>query len=201
MASNAVKRGLMLSPASWNTIWMRARSGSSAKRLAGVCESSRGPSLMLPSVGSSSRVSDAHQGGLAAAGFADEPDGLALADGEAHVVDRMDLRQLFRPAGEALAQPRDRARRPPTGKRLESSATSSSAGRHSGFQQATMMRISATGARQRPFAGDELARAAFGIAARRQIGAAQIRAASPESRRVRRGSAAVSGVAAISSAV
>ena len=56
IASNAVKRGLMLSPASWNTIWMRVRSGSAAKRLAGVCDSSRGPSLMMPSVGSSSRV-------------------------------------------------------------------------------------------------------------------------------------------------
>ena len=108
---------------------------------AGVCESSRGPSLMPPSVGSSSRVTHAHQRGLAAAGFADEADGLALADGEAHVVDRVDQRQLFRSAGEALAQPRDWAGRPAGRKALGEFGDVEQRGRHSGFQQATMMRI------------------------------------------------------------
>ena len=51
----------------------------------------------------------AHQGRLAATGFADEADGLALVDGEAYVVDRVHLGQFLRPAGKTPLQPRPRA--------------------------------------------------------------------------------------------
>src|SRR5580692_10605973 len=57
MASKAVKRGLTLSPASWNTIWIRARSRSRAKTRDGFNDNSRVPSFMLPSLTSTRRVS------------------------------------------------------------------------------------------------------------------------------------------------
>ena len=56
MARAAVKRGLRLSVGSWNTIWMRLRSGSRAKALGGIAPMSSPSNTMRPEVGSSSRI-------------------------------------------------------------------------------------------------------------------------------------------------
>ena len=56
MARAAVKRGLRLSVGSWNTIWMRLRSGSLANALAGMAPMSSPSKVMMPSVLSSSRI-------------------------------------------------------------------------------------------------------------------------------------------------
>ena len=119
---------------------MRARSGSRANTRAGVRASSRSPSLMLPSLTSIRRVRRA-QGRLAAAGFADEADGLAFADDKAHVVDRVDLGRFSGPPEKRRRTPTTRA--PPAGNNLEMRRSrwghAASARTHgSGFQQATM---------------------------------------------------------------
>ena len=56
IASNAVKRGLRLPSASWNTIWMRLRSLSRAKLRAGMPPISSWAKRMVPEVGSISLV-------------------------------------------------------------------------------------------------------------------------------------------------
>ncbi len=56
MARAAVKRGLRLSVGSWNTIWMRLRSGSRANSLAGIAPMSSPSNLINPSVVSISRI-------------------------------------------------------------------------------------------------------------------------------------------------
>ena len=56
MARAAVKRGLRLSVGSWNTIWMRLRSGSLANSLAGIAPMSSPSNMMVPSVLSISRI-------------------------------------------------------------------------------------------------------------------------------------------------
>ena len=56
MARAAVKRGLRLSVGSWNTIWMRLRSGSLANCLAGIAPMSSPSNMMTPSVLSISRI-------------------------------------------------------------------------------------------------------------------------------------------------
>ena len=56
MARAAVKRGLRLSVGSWNTIWMRLRSGSLAKDLAGIAPMSSPSNMITPSLLSMSRI-------------------------------------------------------------------------------------------------------------------------------------------------
>ena len=56
MARAAVKRGLRLSVGSWNTIWMRLRSGSLANSLAGIAPMSSPSNMMMPSVLSIRRI-------------------------------------------------------------------------------------------------------------------------------------------------
>ena len=56
MARAAVKRGLRLSVGSWNTIWMRLRSGSRANALGGMSPISSPSNMMRPEVWSSSRI-------------------------------------------------------------------------------------------------------------------------------------------------
>ncbi len=51
-----------------------------------------------------------HQGRLAAAGLADKTDCLALVDGEAHIIDGVHLRELFRSAGKTPLESRQRPR-------------------------------------------------------------------------------------------
>ena len=56
MARAAVKRGLRLSVGSWNTIWMRLRSGSLANCLAGISPMFSPSNMIVPSVLSISRM-------------------------------------------------------------------------------------------------------------------------------------------------
>ncbi len=56
MARAAVKRGLRLSVGSWNTIWMRLRSGSLAKRWGGIAPMSSPSNMMTPSLLSMRRM-------------------------------------------------------------------------------------------------------------------------------------------------
>ena len=88
MARAAVKRGLRLSVGSWNTIWMRLRSGSRAKAL----RQDGADVVAVEHDAAGGLVDQPHHhhrgGGLAAAGFADQADALAVADGEADAVDR-----------------------------------------------------------------------------------------------------------------
>ena len=56
MARAAVKRGLRLSVGSWNTIWMRLRSGSRAKACGVIAPISSPSNVMRPEVWSSSRI-------------------------------------------------------------------------------------------------------------------------------------------------
>ena len=56
MARAAVNRGLRLSVESWNTIWMRLRSGSLAKDLAGIAPMSSPSNMVTPSLLSMSRI-------------------------------------------------------------------------------------------------------------------------------------------------
>ena len=112
MASAAVKRGLMLSPASWKTIWMRARSDRGRRSSPAASASSRVPKRIEP-VGRVGQARDQpHQGGLAAAAFADQPQCLAPRHGEVDVVHCMHHRgaaaaeQLAAPRGKRLTIPR-----------------------------------------------------------------------------------------------
>ena len=94
----------------------------------------------------------AHQGGLAAAGFAHEPDGLALGDGEAHVVDRVHLRLLVGGTGEEPAHLFERAAGRRDGEAFAQLRDVEQRRHHSGFQQATNRSASAgrgSGASQR----------------------------------------------------
>ena len=87
MARAAVKRGLRLSVGSWNTIWMRLRSGSLANSLAGIAPMSSPSKMMVPQV-LIEQPHHHHRGrGLAAAGFADQADAFAALDREADAVD------------------------------------------------------------------------------------------------------------------
>ena len=96
MARAAVKRGLRLSVGSWNTIWMRLRSGSRANCLAGMPPMSS-PSNMMQPVGLVDQPHHHRRGGrLAAAGFADQADALAAIDGEADAVDGAEHLRLGR---------------------------------------------------------------------------------------------------------
>ncbi len=106
MASKPVKRGLTLSPASWNTIWMRARSCRVRKRAHGLSDNSRSPSLMLPSLTSTSRVSARTKVDLPQPDSPTRPTVSPLLIDEAHIVDRIDFGQGLHPAGEAPFQPR-----------------------------------------------------------------------------------------------
>src|SRR5712691_7366628 len=56
IARAAVKRGLRLSVGSWNTIWMRLRSGSLANRLAGISPMFSPSNMMVPSLLSIRRI-------------------------------------------------------------------------------------------------------------------------------------------------
>ena len=56
MARAAVKRGLRLSVGSWNTIWMRLRSGSLANALAAIAPMSSPSNMMTPSLLSMRRI-------------------------------------------------------------------------------------------------------------------------------------------------
>jgi hypothetical protein len=76
---------------------------------------------MLPAVGSSRRLIRRYQGGLAAARLAHQSDRLALADGEAHLVDG--VQQPLVADLEALGEVADLEQR-----------------RHSGFQHSTSWR-------------------------------------------------------------
>ncbi len=77
MARAAVKRGLRLSVGSWNTIWMRLRSGSLRELLG----RNGADVLAVEHDAAAGRVDQAHHhgrgGGLAAAGLADQADALA----------------------------------------------------------------------------------------------------------------------------
>ena len=142
---------------------------------------------MLPSLTSIRRVSARTKVDLPQPDSPTRPDGLALVDDEAHIVDGVHLRQLFRPAGEAPLQPRPRPRPAADRKQFRdfgnveqdghaalSVGARASAARGQRIPAGDDMLGAGRGLRQRLRAGVDLARAALGIAARRQIGAAQI---------------------------
>ena len=87
MARAAVKRGLRLSVGSWNTIWMRRRSGSLANFLAGMAPMSSPSNMMRPSVLSIRRMTMVEVVDLPQPELADQADALAPVDREADAVD------------------------------------------------------------------------------------------------------------------
>ena len=110
MARAAVKRGLRLSVGSWNTIWMLLR-----KRQPRESIRQNGADLVaVEHDAARGLVQQPHHhhrgGGLAAAGFADQADALALSDGEADAIDGAELFQFDRRlAREQFCQHRGRA--------------------------------------------------------------------------------------------
>ena len=109
MARNAVKRGLRLSVGVLeHHLDLRPRPAA-PEPLAGIAPISAPSNRMLPSLGSIEAGQEAHQGRLAAARLADQPDRLAVADGEADAVDRMERsRPRARARHGLLSPPRPR---------------------------------------------------------------------------------------------
>ncbi len=77
-----------------------------------------------------------HQRRFSAAGFADQADALALADGEADVVDGMHLRNRIRASGQAPAQAHEASRRLAYGKSPAEFRHVEKRDHDNGFQQA-----------------------------------------------------------------
>ena len=83
---------MRLSVGSWNTTWMRARSGLRTKRACDTSVMSRPESAIVPLVGSDESSKQAHHCGLAAAKFADEANAFAGSDDKIHLIDGMEAR-------------------------------------------------------------------------------------------------------------
>ena len=181
MASDAVKRGLRLSPASWNTIWMRARSALPAKR-APACRRARRRPKPDAARGRIEQPGDQpHQRGLAAARFAHQADRLAAADGEGRRRRRRAAaRRRLRDVGE------QRLRRV----ELAARDVEQRDGRHSGFQQRHDVALRRRrGMRQRLARSRRCARSQrLAVAAGRQVGAAQVGQAAGDRGAARRAS-------------